>query len=438
MALERIDPVIQHDKWVLDHYARYMFTLSLASGMRVLDAACGTGFGSKMLAEARASSVVGIDLSQSAIDYACEHYAHEHVQYHCKDILALSAKEDGLFDLVVCFETLEHIVQAEAALDAFVQVTAPRGMFVVSVPNEIDRPTNNPYHLSNFSREHLLSLLGARFKNVTLYYQNFTAASIIWNASAPGAEYDERAAPAQHQAMLFKHGSDDADVAHPDCFVALCTNDAEPLMEAVMVHSGCVWRTYVDEFDRNWAELQKVGQSWKTQQSHITSQQTYIAELEQKRDQLWSELQEMGQSWKTQQSHITNQQARVTELEQEHDRLWNELQEVGQSWKTQQTHIGELEHAYQELLLDVQRIRDSWQAKLIFISQVQQERDRLWRELQEVGQSWEAQHSHIASQQTQIAELEQERDALRAERERVLSRRMLRLIDHIMPTRRSR
>jgi hypothetical protein len=53
-----------------------------------------------------------------------------------------------------------------------------------------------------------------------------------------------------------------------------------------------------------------------------------------------------------------------------------------------------------------------------------------------VGQSWEAQQAHIASQQTCITELEQERAALRVERERVLSRRMLRLIHHITPMRR--
>ncbi|MBC8077028.1 MAG: class I SAM-dependent methyltransferase, partial [Chloroflexales bacterium] len=70
MADERIDPAAREDKWVVDHYARYLFASSVAAGRRALDVACGTGFGSHLLAESGATHVLGADLAQDAVDYA--------------------------------------------------------------------------------------------------------------------------------------------------------------------------------------------------------------------------------------------------------------------------------------------------------------------------------------------------------------------------------
>src|SRR5262245_48918466 len=180
MALERIDPILRQDKWVLDHYARYLFASPLAPNRRVLDIACGTGYGTKLLAEEQALDVVGIDNSYDAIAYASEHYHHARITYRQQDILSLSVLENGTFDLIVCFETLEHIRQPEAALEVLAHLLKPEGIMIVSVPNDRELKPDNPYHLHIFTQQEFLSLLQSHFEFVFPYYQNCLQSSMVW------------------------------------------------------------------------------------------------------------------------------------------------------------------------------------------------------------------------------------------------------------------
>lgn len=111
-----------------DHRKRYELATRYASG-RVLDAACGCGYGSKILLE-NAQLVVGVDSSAQAI-----HWAEEHFQGPC---FIQGKIEDepwnGKFETVVSLETIEHIAEPQVALLAFRRACI--GTFVASVPNE--------------------------------------------------------------------------------------------------------------------------------------------------------------------------------------------------------------------------------------------------------------------------------------------------------------
>ena len=131
MALERLDPAEQHNKMTLDHYARYLFACVAAEGKRVLDVACGFGYGSRLLAASGAREVVGVDVAPDALAYAHDHYAHPLVSYILKDITALSPDIEGHFDLITCFETLEHVPNPMLALDALTSMLpSSRGLVV--------------------------------------------------------------------------------------------------------------------------------------------------------------------------------------------------------------------------------------------------------------------------------------------------------------------
>ncbi|ELR03136.1 hypothetical protein GMDG_08885, partial [Pseudogymnoascus destructans 20631-21] len=97
--------------------------------------ACGVGYGAKLLAEA-GHRVVAVDRSDEAIDYACEHYAHERVQYVCAEAGA-EAIGGANFDAVVCLETLEHLEDPQPLLQEFCRA-AP--ILIASVPNEDQFP----------------------------------------------------------------------------------------------------------------------------------------------------------------------------------------------------------------------------------------------------------------------------------------------------------
>jgi 2-polyprenyl-3-methyl-5-hydroxy-6-metoxy-1,4-benzoquinol methylase len=120
-----------------DHRERYRLAASLIpDGASVLDAACGVGYGSWMLAGlSRPREVVAVDISPDAIAYARRHYSHPRVTFHCADLLACRF-DAGRFDVIVSFETLEHIAEDRVFLALLERRSAPDGMLVISTRNE--------------------------------------------------------------------------------------------------------------------------------------------------------------------------------------------------------------------------------------------------------------------------------------------------------------
>jgi len=137
------------------HVARYEWACKyIKPGDRVLDAACGLGYGSYVIKNlTNAYSVVGIDGSDYAIDYAEMSYASRDTNLKYKVGMlpqALTDLEDGTFDSIISFETLEHVEEPELLLKEFLRLLTPGGRVIVSVPNDWSDETGedpNPYHL---------------------------------------------------------------------------------------------------------------------------------------------------------------------------------------------------------------------------------------------------------------------------------------------------
>ena len=91
----------------IEHINRYKFAQQFVTKKRVLDAACGTGYGTQLLAQ-YAVSAVGVDISEEAIEYACEQYQSDKINFCVASVEKLPFP-DASFDVVVCFETLVHI-----------------------------------------------------------------------------------------------------------------------------------------------------------------------------------------------------------------------------------------------------------------------------------------------------------------------------------------
>jgi len=161
-----------------EHLTRYFFARRhLTAGGRVLDAACGSGFGASVLAE-RAGQVVGVDLEPEAVEYARWRYGAPQVQFQVMDCRALGFA-DGVFDAYVSFETIEHLRPGDHSV--FVaearRVLTDGGVFIVSTPNRDlynlgQAP--NPYHHGELSAEEFQDLLQRHFRQVALYGQRHT------------------------------------------------------------------------------------------------------------------------------------------------------------------------------------------------------------------------------------------------------------------------
>jgi SAM-dependent methyltransferase len=123
------------DTDVADHLARYRFAGGVAARCRVLDIACGTGYGAPMLLDGGASSVVGVDVDAPAVAHAAAAYGGPRAQFEVGDVTTYG--ESRSFDLITCFETIEHVPDARAALVNLERLLAPGGRLLVSSPNRI-------------------------------------------------------------------------------------------------------------------------------------------------------------------------------------------------------------------------------------------------------------------------------------------------------------
>lgn len=142
----------------------------------MLDAGCGTGWGTACLA-AVAERAVGVDMSPAAIlDAEREH--GDLADFQQGDLRSLSF-EDGTFDGVVCFEALGHVAEVERVLDELRRVLRPGGMLLISSPNRGVYPVGNPLHMRELTKDEFECELSARFAHVAIYGQHSYFASLL-------------------------------------------------------------------------------------------------------------------------------------------------------------------------------------------------------------------------------------------------------------------
>lgn len=168
------------------HIIRYQWACDFIRPQdRVLDAACGLGYGGHVIrALTRASSVIGIDGSEYAVDYANLCYGEgERGTYVCGYLpQALHAYPDASFDAVISFETLEHVEDPQALLAEFERVLTPGGRVIVSVPNDWSDETGedpNPFHLQVYDLDRLRTEVGEKFDVESVVVQSASQAKVV-------------------------------------------------------------------------------------------------------------------------------------------------------------------------------------------------------------------------------------------------------------------
>lgn len=163
---ERFVPEKSSSKMNDEHVARYHFAGSYVKNKRVLDIACGVGYGSILLAGYGATHVDGVDISEEAVHYAQSVNRSDNVTFRQSDITTYCSDEK--YDVIVSFETIEHIPCYLDALRNLKTLLKAGGFLLISSPNRLitspkcktlhDRPKNQ-YHTQEFTVDELFALL---------------------------------------------------------------------------------------------------------------------------------------------------------------------------------------------------------------------------------------------------------------------------------------
>jgi len=168
---ERMIPQASVPEIFWEHVHRYRFAKRFVRNKRVLDIACGEGYGAFGLLRAGAASVVGVDISEEACENARQEYG---IDARCGSAESIPIP-DASVDVVVSFETIEHLADPARFVREAKRVLAPRsGVFIVSTPN---RPVynrsggRNPFHCAELDEREFRTLLQGQFTNVSVWSQ---------------------------------------------------------------------------------------------------------------------------------------------------------------------------------------------------------------------------------------------------------------------------
>ena len=172
---ERFLPEECKGEIAIEHFQRYQVAKLFAEGKVILDAACGEGYGSSVLAEV-AETVVGLDVDANTINFANSKYAKNNLTYMIGNVTSLPFP-DHVFDLVVSFETLEHIGAADQQLfmKEICRVLKSDGILIMSTPNKRVYTDlvqgENKFHIKEFYVQEYVEFIKEYFEHYELVFQ---------------------------------------------------------------------------------------------------------------------------------------------------------------------------------------------------------------------------------------------------------------------------
>ena len=181
---ERYLPWIESGPIHYEHLHRYAYARQFVRGKKVIDLACGEGYGTALLAD-DAAYALGIDIDESTIAHAASRYKRDNLEFKSGSIIDIPVKGKGKFNVAICFEAIEHITEHEKLLSEVKRVLRADGLLIISSPNKAvytDAPDyHNPFHIKELYLDEFEGLLKRYFKNVQVLGQRVYAGSDIWD-----------------------------------------------------------------------------------------------------------------------------------------------------------------------------------------------------------------------------------------------------------------
>lgn len=326
---ERYIPEMDWPDISYEHWHRYLFAAQLVQDKVVLDVGCGEGYGTYLLARC-ARRVVGIDMDHETVMHASSKYCRDNLEFRVGSAASIPMEGTSLFDVVVCFETIEHLVEEHqrSLLAETKRLLKPDGVFIVSTPNKLtysDIPQyQNEFHRKEYYVDEFKQFLLRYFGYTVLLGQRVYGVSYIW------PEGPERKGLTEHRLTLTRQGfrptEDPKEVRY---IVALCSDknipSANPSMALDLSDRMVTIRDEQIEILRHLASdkenaLEALAAQLAERDHAVTNLQTSFARLKAERERLTAQLAERDHA-------VTNLQTSFAWLKAEQERLTAQLAE---------------------------------------------------------------------------------------------------------------
>ncbi len=235
---ERLETFVHNDS-TIEHLHRYAIVNEYIKNKVVLDIACGEGYGSNLLA-ATARFVTGVDIDNKIIAHASQKYKKDNLLFKHGSVENIPF-EDAYFDVVVSFETLEHVSRHSSMLSEIKRVMKPGGLLLLSTPNKKSYSDvydyKNPFHKKELYLPELEKLLNEHFRFYSIHYQSIQTASLIINSSGNSLKLYEGD----------YHKISTMETIEPLYFIALCSDQALPTLPSSLFTSKGTLETAIRE-----------------------------------------------------------------------------------------------------------------------------------------------------------------------------------------------
>jgi glycosyltransferase involved in cell wall biosynthesis/SAM-dependent methyltransferase len=284
-----------------EHFARYLFASEFCEGKRVLDAACGTGYGSYILKILGAAEVIGVDSDPAAIELARRSYESAGLDFQVADVTARGLAFPR-FDVIASFETLEHLRDPERFLENVKEWLAPGGLLLISCPHDARSPWVSPFHLRHYTYQEFHSLVSRYFPGPLPVSQVHAIASLVLPGESAAAD-DLALQPLVQSYFDFSKPVDRSDV-----FLLLCgSSTVKPQAAAVITKN-------LTEF------LEEVYAGVHYIRERVPCLEAEVAELQSRLDQQSRQLRARSTALEDQKAYTLELQQQLEDMR--HSRTW--------------------------------------------------------------------------------------------------------------------
>jgi SAM-dependent methyltransferase len=283
-----------------EHMSRYVFASRMARSKSVLDVGCGCGYGTHHMALAGSATTLGTDISAEAIEFAKANHQVPGLHFAVMDAYHLALGPS--FELVTCFEVIEHVEDPERALEQISGAMADRGILLISTPNKENyvaggEAGSNPFHHREYCEDEFRDLLRSHFRSVTIYGQHWSESMILKPRTAEKVPSNPEALP-----MPIEKGCRERELAvgDPVYFLAVCAQ--KPLtkrnsagLSPAVVHSfNARYPKIKDMATRLKADVDRRAGWARELEAEVRKRDATIRWLQEKLEKLSQEFDERG------------------------------------------------------------------------------------------------------------------------------------------------